>query len=218
MMNTKLYLIEDQALIRAGFKNLLNQREALEVIGDSGDARASISEIAELRPDVVLLDITMPGLSGIDAIKQIRRVSPRSRIIMLTHHESQNFVTQALREGADGYVSKDSSEEELSLAIDSVLRGTTFVSPRAAGGLFARVGGTAEQPLTAPTPIDSLTHRERETFQLLAVGMCNKEVARHLGVSLGTAKKHRENLQRKLDCHSAAELARLAIREGLLCA
>ena len=218
MKNTKLYLVDDQTMIRAGFRNLLSQNCDFEVIGDAGDAREAIRDIATLCPDVVLLDITMPGLSGLDAIQQIRKVSPRSRIVMLTHHEGGTFVTQALHEGADGYLSKDSSETELCLAIESVQRGEAYVSPRAAAGLIQQSQVVGATTPTEGGQLGSLTHREREAFQLLAVGKCNKEVAQKLGVSLGTAKKHRENLQRKLDCHSAAELTRLAIREGLLCA
>jgi DNA-binding NarL/FixJ family response regulator len=135
---------------------------------------------------------------------------------MLTHHEGETFVEQALQAGAEGYLSKDSDPEEVALAIAAVHRGDPYVSPKVAGGLLAgmraRQGG-AEAPKSR---LSTLTAREREVFQLLAVGKSNKEVAASLGTSLGTAKKHRENLQRKLACGSAAELARLAIREGLL--
>jgi DNA-binding NarL/FixJ family response regulator len=126
------------------------------------------------------------------------------------------FVQQALQAGADGYLSKDSEPEELALAIESVCRGDSYLSPKVANGIMARaVRGEAPPPADA-TALAALTPREREVFQLLAVGKANKEVAAMLDLSLGTVKKHRENLQRKLDCHSAAELARLAIREGLL--
>ena len=212
----RVYLVDDQALIRAAVKSFLSQR-AFEVVGSSGDPRKAIEEIRTLRPDVVVLDITMPGLSGLDAIPLIRKGSPRARIVMLTHHEGESFVEQALRAGAEGYLSKDSDPAELALAIEAVHRGDPFVSPKVAAGL---VGGLRGRPTEAGAPatsrLGSLTQREREVFQLLAIGKSNKEVASALGTSLGTAKKHRENLQRKLDCNSAAELARLAIREGLL--
>jgi len=211
----KVYLVDDQAMIRAAFRSLLNQRDDVHVVGDNGDARQALVEIPELRPDVILLDITMPGLSGIDAISQIRKVWKRAKIVMLTHHEGQSFVEQSLRAGAEGYLSKDSDSAELVLAITAVHRGDPYVSPKVSGGLVSRYKGHGE-PDDARTQLDSLTPREREVFQLLALGKSNKEVARDLDMSLGTAKKHRENLQRKLDCHSAAELARLAIREGLL--
>lgn len=209
-----IYLVDDQAMLRAAFRGLLGAVPRLAVVGDCGDARTAIERIGELRPDVVLLDITMPGLSGLDAIGPIRRAHPRVRILMLTHHEGQTFVEQALKAGADGYLSKDSDPAELILAIEAVYRGQTFVSPKVASGLVSRARGDAVTP--ASGGLSSLTPREREVFQLLALGSSNKQIARKLEMSVATAKKHRENLQRKLDCHSAAELARLAIREGLL--
>lgn len=212
----RVYLVEDQSMIRAAFRNLLIQREGFQVVGDSGDPRKAVKEIQGLQPDVILLDITMPGLSGLDAIGQIHKVSPKSKIVMLTHHEGQTFVEQALRAGAEGYLSKDSDEAELALAVEAVHRGDPYVSPRVSAGLLTQIRGNSAAGPPAASQLGSLTSREREVFQLLAVGKANKEVARELDMSLGTAKKHRENLQRKLDCHSAAELARLAIREGLL--
>lgn len=211
----RVFLVDDQSMLRAAFKSLLAHNPRYLVVGDSGDAREAVQRIGELKPDVVLLDITMPGLSGIDAIAPIRKAHPKVRILMLTHHEGESFVEQALKAGADGYLSKDSDPVELQLAVDSVYKGDPFLSPKVAGVLLgkkrAQDGSTEIGGRVA-----SLTPREREVFQLLALGKSNKEVARELSMSLGTAKKHRENLQRKLDCHSAAELARLAIREGLL--
>src|SRR5262249_33923784 len=145
-----------------------------------------------------------------------RKLLPHTRVVMLTHHEGETFVRQALAAGAEGYLSKDSDPAELALAIAAVHRGDPFVSPRVAAGLVGglRAGVAPGEP--AQGRLTSLTPREREIFQLLALGNSNKEVATRLGISLGTAKKHRENLQRKLACSSPAELARLAIREGLL--
>lgn len=212
----RVYLVDDQVMIRAGFRSLLQEVDRIEVVGDTGDARQGAEEIGVLRPDVVLLDISMPGLSGLDAIALFRKAFPRVKVVMLTHHEGESFVQQALAAGADGYLSKDSEPAELRLAIEAVHRGDPFVSPKVASGLVTRARhGTTAAPLTS-TRVDMLTPREREVFQLLALGHSNKEVARELSISLGTAKKHRENLQRKLDCQSSAELARLAIREGLL--
>jgi DNA-binding NarL/FixJ family response regulator len=220
MMNSsspiRVYLVDDHTMIRAAFRSLLDGRDGFEVVGDVGDARVAIDKIAEARPDVVLLDITMPGLSGIDAIAMIRKAAPRTKILMLSHHEGESFVEQALRAGAEGYLSKDSEPAELELGIRAVHRGDPYVSPRVATGLVSGMRGADAGGPVPTSRLEKLTPREREVFQLLALGRANKEVARELGMSLGTAKKHRENLQRKLDCHSAAELARLAIREGLL--
>jgi len=210
-----VYLVDDLNMIRAGFRSLLAADPRFQVLGDSGDPRTAIEAIGKLRPDVVLLDISMPGLSGIDAIALLRKVHPAAKVIMLTHHEGESFVTQALSAGADGYLSKDSERAELFLAIESVHRGNPFISPKVAGGLL-RHASSKESGSPVSTRIEGLTPREREVFQLLALGKSNKEIAKALAMSLGTAKKHRENLQRKLDCHSTAEMAILAIREGLM--
>jgi DNA-binding NarL/FixJ family response regulator len=211
----RVYLVDDQSIIRAALRSFLGARPDIEVVGDCGDPRAALKAIQDLRPDVVVLDITMPGLSGLDLLPQVRKALPRSKVVMLTHHEGENFVQQALESGAEGYLSKDSDPSELALAILAVQRGDPYVSPRVAAGLVRglRSGDGARR---GGSRLDELTPREREVFQLLALGKSNKEVAAALDISLGTAKKHRENLQRKLACGSAAELARLAIREGLL--
>ena len=215
MSRIRVYLVDDHTMIRAAVRSLLSARDDMEVVGDCAEARTAIGEIENLTPDVVLLDITMPGLSGLDAIEEIRASSPKSKIVMLTHLEGQSYVSQALRAGAEGYLSKDSEGSELALAVRAVHSGHPYVSPKVSRGLVAHLRGKSERERPSSS-LSTLTAREREVFQLLALGKSNKEVARQLGTSLGTAKKHRENLQRKLDCHSAAELARLAIREGLL--
>jgi DNA-binding NarL/FixJ family response regulator len=216
MPDMRIFLIEDQSMIRAAFRSLLERIEHFEVVGDVGDARTGIDRVAELRPDIVILDIAMPGLSGLDAIAPIKKASPRTKVLMASQHEGQKFVHQALQAGADGYLSKDSEPEELRLAIEAVHRGDLYLSPRVTGSLLPKIlSGQAAEPAES-LPLQELTPREREVFQLIAVGKANKEIAAMLFLSLGTVKKHRENLQRKLDCHSAAELARLAIREGLL--
>lgn len=210
-----IVLIDDQAIVRAAFRSLLNSVDRFEVIGDAGDARGGIELVGELKPDVVILDITMVGMSGLDAVAPIKRASSRTRVLMASQHEGMKFVQQALQAGADGYLSKNSEPEELSLAIDAIVRGDSYLSPKVANGFMARAV-RGEAPTDEASPLSVLTPREREVFQLLAVGKANKEVAAVLDLSLGTIKKHRENLQRKLDCHSSAEIARLAIREGLL--
>jgi DNA-binding NarL/FixJ family response regulator len=212
----RVFLIDDQNILRAAFRSLLSQEEHIEVVGDSGDAREAIAIIAAEQPEIVLLDISMPGLSGLDAIEPIREAHPKVRILMLTHHEGESFVDQAMRAGADGYLSKDSDPTELTLGIETVHAGRPYLSPKVAGGLVARMRCGESLEGANASRLATLTGREREVFQLLALGKSNKEVSRQLEISLGTAKKHRENLQRKLDCHSTAELARLAIREGLM--
>jgi DNA-binding NarL/FixJ family response regulator len=212
----RVYLVDDQSIIRAALKVFLTSRGEFDVVGDSGDARHALEAIPALRPDVVVLDITMPGLSGLDAIPTLRKKAPRSKILMLSHHEAESFVEQALAGGAEGYLSKASDPAELAVAIQAVHRGDPYVSPKVSSGLVRGLKRGTDGAPAAKTRLAGLTQREREVFQLLAIGKSNKEVAFQLGTSLGTAKKHRENLQRKLGCNSAAELAHLAIREGLV--
>ena len=218
MDTIKVYLIDDQAMIRAAIKNLLSQRDRFEVVGDNGDARKALGEIPELRPDVVLLGHhdARPCPDSTPSAS-FARAAPKSKVVMLTHHEGQTFVEQALRAGADGYPVQ---RLRRSRARSRDRGGAPQRPVRVTEGLGwfgdsnARLDG-GRSPESEPTEFPD-SARARSVSQLLAVGKCNKEVARDLNMSLGTAKKHRENLQRKLDCHSAAELARLAIREGLL--
>jgi DNA-binding NarL/FixJ family response regulator len=212
----RVFLVDDQSMIRASFKSLLGRDPRFEVVGDSGDPRQAVSIVGDLRPDVVLLDISMPGLSGIDAIPLIRKVHPDVKIVMLTHHEGETFVQQALRAGADGYLSKDSDPAEMALALESVLQGNLFLSPKVTGGVLHQGHRHAMDGHVPESRLGSLTPREREVLQLLALGRTNKQVAQALNITVGTTKKHRENLQRKLDCRSTAEMALLAVKEGLL--
>ena len=211
-----IVLVDDQAIVRAAFKSLLEKVEHFRVVGDAGDARTGIELVTQLRPDVVILDISMAGMSGLDAIGPMKRASPGTHVLMASQHEGMKFVQQALQAGVDGYLSKDSEPEELGFAIEAICRGDSYLSPKVANGFMARAARGEVAIESEATALSSLTPREREVFQLLAIGKANKEIAAVLDLSLGTVKKHRENLQRKLDCHSAAELARLAIREGLL--
>jgi DNA-binding NarL/FixJ family response regulator len=207
-----VYLVDDQAMLRAAFRSWIQQSPGLTFAGEAGDATTALAEMARLQPDVVLLDITMPGLSGLDALPAMRERCPDSRILMVTNLESESAVQDAVDRGAHGYLSKSSDPSELAVAIRSVVSGQSFISPRVAGSILA-----GRRPDARPASgLRSLTPREREVFLHLAAGRTNKEVAGRLSISLATAKKHRENLQRKLRCRSSADLARLAIREGLM--
>jgi DNA-binding NarL/FixJ family response regulator len=190
----RVFLIDDQAMLRASFKSLLARDPRFEVVGDSGDPRRGVELVGEVLPDVVLLDISMPGLSGIDAIPLIMKAHPRAKIVMLTHHEGESFVQQALRAGADGYLSKDSDPAELALALEAAIHGNMFLSPRVTGGLVPHGSRSGGVDGAHESRLGSLTAREREVLQLLALGRTNKDIATALQITLGTAKKHRENL------------------------
>jgi len=209
-----VYLIDDQSMIRGALRCLLVQIGPINVVGDAGSAREAILDIERQQPQVVLLDITMPGLSGLDAIPLIKKVSPDSQVLILSHHEGSSIIERALSQGAAGYISKESEPSELVLAITSVQSGNSYLSPRVAKNFLHR--REDRDAVEAGGTIKALTPRERQVFQLLAIGRSNKAVASELGISLGTAKKHRENLKRKLQCPSTTDLVRLAIREGLL--
>ncbi len=212
---TRVYLVDDLAILRAGFRAMLAEHDSIEVVGDSGDPHAAIEAIGELRPDVVLLDITMPELSGVDAIPKIRAVSPKSKFVMLTHHEGERFVDEAMKAGASAYLSKDSQPAELVLAIHSAMKGELFVTSAVAGGILRRLRGGAGGASLTNSRVQDLAPREREILQLLAAGRSNKEIARTLGITVANAKKNRQNLQRKLGLQSTAEMALLLNREGL---
>lgn len=222
MTKIRVFVLDDQAILRAALRRLLQDDCGFDVVGDSGDARAALEAVKRLRPDVVTVDITMPGLSGIDALPMLAKASTRSKFLVLTNHESGRFLEEAFLAGASGFLTKDSEPDELRVAVESVHAGRKYVTPRVTDALVHRLTHPAEEAAgsggadVARGRLAMLTAREREVFQLLAVGHANKEVARDLDISLGTVKKHRENLQRKLDAHSPAELARIAIQEGLL--
>jgi len=207
----KVFLVDDQNMLRAAFKSLLTQDERFDVVGDCGDARTAIERVGELRPDVVLLDISMPGLSGLDAIAPIREKWPRVRILMLTHHEGDTFVDQALRNGADGYLSKDSDPSELMLALESVNSGKPYLSPKVSAGLLAMMRGGEMLPEPGINRLASLTPREREVLELVTQGKANKVIAGDLNVSQRTVEIHRARVMEKMGANSLAHLVRMVI-------
>ena len=212
----RVFLVDDQAVVRASLRSLVQSRAGLELVGDCGQPAEALARIRAACPDVVLLDVSMPGLSGLELLPGLRQALPRVKVVMLTDHESESMVQQALQAGAAGFLSKGSDPEELAIAIRAAHLGSAYVSPRVSKGLVRGLRAGEQDGKRARTRLASLTAREREVFLLLAVGRGNREVAEQLGLTLGTAKKHRENLQRKLSCSSPAELAQLAVREGLV--
>ncbi|MGE3171840.1 MAG: LuxR C-terminal-related transcriptional regulator [Planctomycetota bacterium] len=203
-------LVDDEALVRAGVRTLLERSKCCRVVGESTCADDAVARIGQLRPDLVLFDV-QSGPDDLDAIARMKSHSPNSRVVVTSRHDSRVLAAQALRAGADGYLPSTVDPAELCKTIEAIHRG--------AGGAALVAGVEGAGPAVEPasvTGLAALTARELEVFRWIASGKANKEIALQLGISLGTVKKHRENLQRKLDIHSAAELARLAIREGLL--
>jgi DNA-binding NarL/FixJ family response regulator len=210
-MSTTVILADDHPVVREGVKMLL-EREKLEVVGEASNGFEAITLAQQLRPDVVLLDVAMPMLNGLSAIEQIKRVSPRSKTVLLTMYTDEHYVLQALRAGVKGCVSKAQAAEHLLEAIAEVCAGGVYLSPSVSGAVVE-----AYLSKNDPPP-DPLTGRERQVLQLVAEGKTTKEIAVILSVTVKTAESHRSKLMEKLDIHSTAGLVRYAIRRGLVVA
>ena len=211
----RVVIAEDHTLFREGLKALLSFEPEFEVVGEAADGFQAIKDANELKPDLILLDISMPRVTGMAAIKEIKRVCPSAKILVLTVHKTEEHVLETLRSGASGYVLKDASREELLVAMRSVLRDKIYLSP----DISARVvdgylNGRGTADLTSPW--DSLTPRERQVLKLIAEGYKNREIADFLCISVKTVAKHRANTMKKLDLHSASELTAYAMKRGLV--
>ena len=211
----RILLADDHTLVRQGLRRILEEQANLQVVADTADGREAVRRTIELQPDVVILDIGMPRLSGIEAARQIRRRLPAVRIVMLSMHADEAHITQAVEAGASGYLLKDSADDDLVKAVTAAVQGKSFFSPAAAAVLLddyrrslARRGITDRY--------DSLSEREREVFQLMAEGHSNKSIATILGVSPATVETHRAHLLEKLDLHSVAEVVLYAVRRGII--
>ena len=200
---------DDHPLVRHGVRRLL-EREEFDVLGEGSDGLEVIGLAEHHRPDVVLLDLSMPVMNGIGAVKELARVSPSTKVIILTMHTEEHYILEALRAGVKGCLSKTQAPEHLLQAIREVCRGGVYLSPSVSGVVVQGYLAKSE------TPYDPLTDRERQVLQLIAEGKTTKEVAVILGISVKTAESHRSSLMSKLDVHSTAELVRYAIRRGLV--
>jgi len=211
----RVVIAEDHTLFREGLKALLSLEPEFEVVGEAADGYHAIQSAKELKPDLILLDISMPRVDGMAAIKEIKRVCPEAKILVLTVHKTEEHVLETLKSGASGYVLKDASREELLLAMKSVLQDKRYLSP----DISARIvdgylnGRGADEP---DTPWKSLTPREKQVLKLVAEAYKNKEIADFLCISVKTVAKHRSNIMGKLDLHSASELTAYAMKRGLV--
>ena len=211
----RVVIAEDHTLFRQGLKALLSLEPEFEVVGEAADGFQAIQSAKELKPDIILLDISMPRVDGMAAIREIKSVCPEAKILILTVHKTEEHVLETLKSGASGYVLKDASHEEFLLAMRSVLQGKRYLSPDISARI---VDGYLNGRKTAdPTsPWESLTPRERQVLKLIAEAYKNKEIADFLCISVKTVAKHRANIMKKLDLHSAAELTAYAIKRGLV--
>jgi DNA-binding NarL/FixJ family response regulator len=206
-------IADDHVLVRQGIRRLLQDERDVEIVGEAGDAAEALKGVIELRPDIVLMDIGMPGFSSFDATRVIQTDYPQTRVIFLTMHESQEYVMQGLQAGAAGYLLKDTPADKLASVLRDVHRGGKFVSPEVLGGLLDNGKFGQERPRPSRT---SLTPRETEIMKLLAEGNTVRKIAGMLGLSLKTVEAHKFNLMRKLDIHNKAELVHCAIRKKIV--
>lgn len=211
----KIVIAEDHTILRAGLRVLLSGQNGLEVIGEAGDGREAIRKVDTLQPDLLLIDLSMPKLNGIDAIREIKSQHPEIKIIVLTVHKSEEYIIAALQAGANGYMLKDASQNELLLAIDYVINGKTFLSPSISDKVVDAFLNTDKKDKPAAV-LDNLTAREREILKLVAEGNTNKKIAEHLCISLKTVEKHRSNLMQKLDLRNTAALTAYAIAKKMV--
>jgi DNA-binding NarL/FixJ family response regulator len=213
MKPIRLLLADDHTLVRAGIRGLLGALKDVEVIGDTGDGHEALRVAETLRPDVVLLDISMPGLNGLEVAARLAKLDTAIRVVILSMHATEEYVLQALRAGAAGYLLKGSAVAELEVAIRAVARGETYLSPavskRVVDEYVRRTGNVAN-------PLESLTPRQREILQLVAEGHTNKDIAQRLGLSHRTVEVHRNQVMKRLEVHDLPGLVRFAVRVGLV--
>ncbi len=213
MTQTRVLLADDHTLVRAGLRKLLESIPLVEVVGEASDGLAVVEMAEQLRPQLILMDIAMPGLNGLESTARITRTCPDVRVMILSMHQNEEYVRQALRHGAVAYLLKDAAPTELELAIAAVLRGETYLSPAVSRGV---VSDYVQRLRSDDVPGAQLTPRQREVLQLVAEGLSSKEVARRLNVAVKTVESHRSQLMKQLDIHEVAGLVRYAVRAGLI--
>lgn len=213
MKEIRLVIVDDHTLVRAGIRALLQKIPGVKVVAESNNGPFALRMVEKYSPDIVLLDIEMPGMNGLEVTAHISQDFPKSRVIILSMHEDQEYVMRAIRAGAAGYLLKGSSTPELELAITAVADGQTFLSPAAAKHV---VGDLARRNTQSPSPLESLSPRQRQVVKLLATGHSRKEIAAQLKVSVKTVDTHRAQCMEKLQVHDLASLVRFAIRNGMV--
>jgi DNA-binding NarL/FixJ family response regulator len=211
----RIVIAEDHTILREGLRSLLSSSANFEIVGEAGDGREAIRQVKKFKPDLILTDLSMPRMNGMEAIKEIKRESPATKILVLTVHRAEEYILATFRAGADGYLLKDSTHSELLMAVKKVLSGTHYISPEISEKV---IEGYIEgkKSLKSRTSWETLTQREREILKLIAEGYRNKEIAEDLCISVKTVEKHRANLMEKLDLHSIQALTTFAIEKGLV--
>jgi two-component system response regulator NreC len=207
----RIVIVDDHAVVRSGLRLLLEREEGLEPVDEAADANEAIFRVIEHKPDVILIDVTMPGGSGIDAIPKLRAASPGSKVLVLSMHDDPRYVRDAFAAGAGGYVLKEAADSEVVAAIREVAAGGNYVNPALGARMVA-----AETKERAEADADPLSEREHEVLRLLALGHTNQEIAKSLYISVRTAETHRAHIMQKLGLSSRADLVRYALEKGIL--
>ena len=209
----KVLLADDHTLVRKGIRAVLASQPGIEIVAETGDGREALSLIEQHRPDLAVLDITMPGLNGLEVAVRVAQVSTRTKVLILSMHAGEAYVAQALRAGVAGYLLKDAADDELPMAIKAVARNEVYLSPRISKQLVDRF---VQSGATEPDPLAGLTTRQREILQLVAEGKSSKEIAAMLELSIKTVESHRGQIMERLGVHDVTGLVRFAIRVGLV--
>ena len=212
-MRTGILVVDDHPLVRAGIRRVLEAEPGLAILGEAENGLAALQAVERLHPDIVIVDLAMPELDGLELLRRIKARFPGIRVIVLTMHASPEYITRAIRDGADGYLLKESAAQDLLAAIRAIRQGARYHSAPVQAILANLI---REGEATAASPLDRLTEREREVLRAIAAGCSTKQVAARLGIGVRTVESHRASLMRKLDLHSVALLTQLALREGLL--
>ena len=206
----RVFLADDHAMVRQGFRLILSSQPDIEIVGEAGNGREAVELAEKMKPDVIVMDVAMPDLNGIEATRRLSASAPRSRVLALSMHKDSVYVREILRAGARGYLLKDSIDTDLLNAVRAIARGDGYLSP----GVSDAVLSDYRRHVT--DALDLLTSREREVLQLIAEGKTNKEIAASLNLSIYTVEAHRGRIMEKLNLHSAGELVRFAVRNGLI--
>jgi DNA-binding NarL/FixJ family response regulator len=215
METIKLVLADDHALFREGVRALLTTHDNLEVVGEAADGSEAIEQVKKFHPDILLLDIAMPGLGGLETTLELKKLAPEVKIVILTQYANKEYVFRFLKAGVSGYVLKRAAGSELVSAIKAVHQGGTFIHPDVAPTVIeGYLGGVT--PAEQEDPYENLTDREKQVFKLVAEGKTNKEIAEMLSISVKTAMAHRAHLAEKLGVHNKAELVKLALQRGIV--
>ena len=211
----RIVIAEDHTILREGLRSLLSSDPDFDVVGEAEDGRDAIQCAEDLMPDLILMDLSLPRMNGMDAIKEIKKRCSKTKVLALTVHRTEEYILATLRAGADGYVLKDATHAELVMGIKSVLTGKPYLSPGVSDKV---IEGYLEgrKTLKSATPWETLTQREREILKLIAEGYKNREIADYLYISVKTVEKHRANLMKKLDLHSTSALTAFAMEKGLI--